>query len=50
MQKKLEKQRAFFRSGRTIPLAFRKKGIETLRKSHSPTRKGNLRSTARGFE
>lgn len=30
MQKKLEKQRAFFRSGRTIPLAFRKKALKRL--------------------
>ena len=30
MQKKLEKQRAFFRSGRTIPLAFRKKALRRL--------------------
>lgn len=33
MQKKLEKQRAFFRSGRTIPLAFRKKALKRLGRS-----------------
>lgn len=30
MQKRLEKQRAFFRSGKTIPLAFRKKALKHL--------------------
>ena len=32
MQKKLEKQRAFFRSGRTIPLAFRKKALDVYKR------------------